>query len=247
MLCEVSPQSRSFNVQPSVISDSARYVLSKIGHDFADSSLLERALTHRSAGSGHNERLEFLGDAVIELVVTAWLFELFPQCTEGELTRLRAKIVRRESLASYARDICLGDAMHLGSGEMKSGGRHRDSILADGFEALLGALFLDAGFHECRKRLLPLIEPSLSTLVDAATTKDPKTRLQELLQGRSFALPQYEVVETFGDDHQQSFMVQCIISPLREPVIGHGSSRRRAEQDAAQRALTALEPHNTHE
>jgi ribonuclease-3 len=228
-------------VQSSAVSASARYVLSKIGHEFADQSLLVRALTHRSAGSSHNERLEFLGDAVIELVVTAWLFELFPQCTEGELTRLRAKIVRRESLANYARDISLGDAMQLGSGEMKSGGRYRDSILADGFEAIVGAMFLDAGFQVCRERLLSLIEPSLPRLVDAATTKDPKTRLQELLQGQGSALPQYEVIRTQGDDHQQSFVVQCEVSTLREPVIGNGTSRRRAEQDAAQRTLTALE------
>ena len=240
-------RSKPFNVQPSIVSASTRYVLSRICYEFTDSSLLECALTHRSAGSGHNERLEFLGDAVIELVVTAWLFELFPQCSEGELTRLRAKFVRRESLANYARDICLGEAMRLGSGEMKSGGRYRDSILADGFEALIGALFLDAGFYECRKRLIPLIEPSLHALVDAATTKDPKTRLQELLQGQGLALPHYEVVETHGDDHQQSFMVQCAVSTMREPVVGHGSSRRRAEQDAAQRALAALETNATHE
>ena len=232
---------RSRKVQPSIVSDSTRYVLSKIGHEFADESLLVRALTHRSAGSGHNERLEFLGDAVIELVVTAWLFELFPQCTEGELTRLRAKIVRRESLAGYARDIALGDAMQLGSGEMKSGGRYRDSILADGFEAVIGAMYLDAGFHVCRDRLIPLLEPSLPALVDAATTKDPKTRLQELLQGQGLPLPQYNVIHTYGDDHQQSFTVQCEVDTLREPVIGDGSSRRRAEQDAAQRALTALD------
>ncbi|MFT5449814.1 MAG: ribonuclease-3 [Gammaproteobacteria bacterium] len=222
------------------IRERARHVVAKIGHDFKDEALLVRALTHRSASSGNNERLEFLGDAVIELVVTAWLFELFPQCSEGELTRLRAKIVRRESLAGYARGLALGDALHLGSGEMKSGGRYRDSILADGFEALIGAMFLDAGFHVCRERLISLIEPGLPELVEAATTKDAKTRLQEWLQGRGLPLPRYDVVRTEGDDHQRTFTVQCEVDGMSESIVGGGSSRRRAEQDAAARALDAL-------
>lgn len=220
--------------------ERARHVVAKIGHEFQDEALLVRALTHRSASSGNNERLEFLGDAVIELVVTAWLFELFPQCNEGELTRLRAKIVRRESLAGYARGLALGDALHLGSGEMKSGGRHRDSILADGFEALIGAMFLDAGFHVCRERLISLIEPGLPKLVEAATTKDAKTRLQEWLQGRGLPLPRYDVVSTDGDDHQRTFTVQCEVDGVAEPVVGGGSSRRRAEQNAATLALDVL-------
>jgi ribonuclease-3 len=232
--------SKSLNVLSPAISEHARLVVSRIGHDFADESLLLRALTHRSAGSGNNERLEFLGDAVIELVVTAWLFGLFPRYTEGELTRLRAKIVRRESLADYARNIALGNAMHLGSGEMKSGGRHRDSLLADGFEAVIGAVFLDAGFLACRECLIALIEPGLPALVEAATTKDAKTRLQEWLQGRGLPLPSYEVVRTDGVDHRQTFTVQCEVSELQAPVAGGGSSRRRAEQEAAKRTLIEL-------
>ncbi len=216
-------------------------LLERLGYAFREPQLLTRALTHRSAAGDHNERLEFLGDAVIELVVTEWLFRTLPDRSEGELTRLRARIVRRESLADYARELALGEALRLGGGEMKSGGRHRDSILADGFEALLGALYLDGGLEECRRCLVAIVGPRLDGLAQAPTTKDPKTRLQEWLQGRGLPLPDYEVVRTEGVEHAQRFVVACRTGGLHPTVHGSGSSRRRAEQDAATRVLQSLE------
>ena len=227
-------------MQTPALTEHARRLQSCFGYVFADEALLVRALTHRSASSDHNERLEFLGDAVIELLVTDWLFALFPEHTEGELTRLRAKIVRRESLAEYARETQLGDALYLGSGELKSGGRHRDSILADGFEALIGAIYLDGGFKVCRDCLIPILEPSLPRLLRASSTKDAKTQLQEWLQSQGLPLPEYDVVKTEGVDHEQHFTVHCIANGLTDPIAGVGSSRRRAEQDAAQRTLLSL-------
>lgn len=213
----------------------------RLGYRFRDARLLHCALTHRSAAGDHNERLEFLGDAVIELVVTEWLFRALPQRSEGELTRLRAKVVRRESLAQYARELELGDVLSLGGGELKSGGRHRDSILADAFEALIGALYLDAGFDECRRILIGIVDPRLDALARATTTKDPKTLLQEWLQGRGLPLPEYRVVRTEGVDHAQHFVVACSAGRGATVVHGSGSSRRRAEQDAARRLLDALD------
>ena len=216
-----------------------RRMLDKLAYEFSDMCLLRRALTHRSASGDHNERLEFLGDAVIELVVTEWLYRSLPEHTEGELTRLRARVVRRESLAAYAREIDLGAAINLGGGELKSGGRHRDSILADGFEALMGALYLDAGLSECSRFLRELLSPRLAELAQAGDAKDPKTRLQEWLQGRGMALPAYEVLRTEGMEHAQRFIVECAVTGTR-PVTGSGSSRRRAEQEAARVMLDCL-------
>lgn len=212
-----------------------------LDHEFIDPGLLQRALTHRSAAGEHNERLEFLGDAVIELVVTEWLFRALPGRSEGDLTRLRAKVVRRESLAGLAREIDLGAAISLGGGELKSGGRHRDSILADGFEALLGALYLDAGMDPCQRFLVGLLEPRLDALARDGDSKDPKTRLQEWLQGRGMALPEYRVVRTEGAEHDRRFVISCRAGDRALEVEGGGSSRRRAEQDAAKRMLQALE------
>ena len=212
-----------------------------LGHRFRDPSLLHRALTHRSAAGDHNERLEFLGDAVIELVVTEWLFRALPGRSEGDLTRLRAKVVRRESLAGLAREIDLGDVISLGGGELKSGGRHRDSILADGFEALLGALYLDAGQEACQCFLLGLLEPRMDSLARDGDSKDPKTQLQEWLQGRGMALPEYRVMRTEGVEHERRFVVSCRAGNEALEVEGNGSSRRRAEQDAARRMVDALE------
>jgi ribonuclease-3 len=222
------------------LSAQVRRLEQRLGHDFADRDLLDRALTHRSAASAHNERLEFLGDAVIELVVTEWLFGSLPRHSEGDLTRLRARIVRRESLAEYARELALGDALTLGSGELKSGGRHRDSILADGFEALLGALYLDAGFDACKRCLLSLVESRLGTIDQWSVGKDPKTRLQEWLQGRGLPLPDYRVLRTEGAEHAREFVVECRVASLADGVQGHGSSRRRAEQAAARMMLERL-------
>ena len=223
------------------MSAASHPIESALGYRFADAGLLACALTHRSAAGAHNERLEFLGDVVIELVVTEFLFRALPAHDEGDLTRLRARIVRRESLAGYAREMALGDALSLGGGEMKSGGRHRDSILADGFEALLGALYLDAGLEECRRFLVSLLAPRLDDLVREGGEKDPKTRLQEWLQARGLALPAYRVVHTEGVEHERRFTVACRAGAEPFEVQGEGSSRRRGEQDAARRMLEALE------
>jgi len=217
-----------------------RRLLDELAYEFRDPALLRRALTHRSASGQHNERLEFLGDAVIELVVTEWLYRSLPEHSEGELTRLRARVVRRESLAGYAREIALGEVITLGSGELKSGGRHRDSMLADGFEALMGALYLDAGLSECWRFLVGLLSSRLAHLTQAGDAKDPKTRLQEWLQGRGMALPAYEVVRTEGVEHAQRFIVECAVAGSA-PVTGSGSSRRRAEQEAARVMLDCLQ------
>ena len=222
-------------------AQQARRLAQALGHDFADPTLLGRALTHRSAAGDHNERLEFLGDAVIELVITEWLFRAQPTRSEGELTRLRARIVRKESLAGLARDLGLGEALCLGSGELKSGGRHRDSILADAFEALMGALYLDAGLEVCRRCLLARVEPGFGDMAGATAGKDPKTRLQEWLQGRGLALPRYEVVATEGAEHAQRFHVECSADAISAVARGAGTNRRRAEQAAAQALLQRLE------
>jgi ribonuclease-3 len=211
-----------------------------LGHRFADPGLLETALTHRSAGRAHNERLEFLGDAVVGLLVAEALYARFPNRTEGELTRLRAEIVREASLAAMAREIGLGEHLRLGPGELKSGGWRRDSILADGFEALIGAIWLDAGIEAARAVLQPLLEPRLAALGDGRIPKDPKTALQEWLQGRALPLPDYELVEAPANDARRTFAARC---RLREPAleaVGHGSSRRAAELEAAARVLSAL-------
>lgn len=218
-----------------------RKLLDRLDYRFQDTQLLHCALTHRSAAGDHNERLEFLGDAVIELVVTEWLFRALPKHSEGELTRLRARVVRRESLAEHARALGLGDALSLGGGELKSGGRHRDSILADAFEALVGAIYLDAGFDESRRVLIAIVSPRLDALARATTTKDPKTLLQEWLQGRGLPLPHYDVVRTEGVDHAQHFVVSCSTGQGGRSRCGSGSSRRRAEQDAAKQLLEDLE------
>ncbi len=212
----------------------------KYRHRFAEPALLETALTHRSAGRAHNERLEFLGDAVVGLLVTEALYAKFPNRTEGELTRLRAELVREASLAAMAREIELGEYLRLGPGELKSGGWRRDSILADAFEALVGATWLDGGIEAARAALMPILGPRIAALGDGCIPKDPKTRLQEWLQGRALPLPEYELVEAVGNPPQQAFSARC---RLREPAleaIGHGGSRRAAELDAAARVLAAL-------
>lgn len=220
--------------------DPAKSLLERCGVQISDTQLLSQALTHRSAGRTHNERLEFLGDAVLELVVTHWLYADFPHASEGELTRLRARLVRKESLAALAREVELGPALALGDGEMKSGGRHRDSILADGFEAVLGALYLDGGLERCDSVLRRLLGPKLPNAARDALSKDPKTRLQEWLQSRAMQLPEYQVVDTHGADHAQEFVVQCRIPQRKIVEDGRGNTRRAAEQQAAGRALEQL-------
>lgn len=211
-----------------------------LAHRFADPGLLHTALTHRSAGRNNNERLEFLGDAVLGLLVAEALHARHPRATEGDLTRLRAALVREETLAAVARDLALGEALHLGPGELRSGGHRRESILADAFEAVVAAVYLDGGLEACRTAVLPLLEPRIAALGDAAATKDPKTRLQEWLQGRGFALPSYELVETVGDEHRKTFFVRCTAEAIGIACVGEGGSRRAADAHAAAQVLERI-------
>ena len=205
----------------------------RLGWQFSRPALLQRALTHRSAGAEHNERLEFLGDAVLGLLVAEALHARHPRASEGELTRLRAALVREESLAAVARDLSLGESLRLGPGELRSGGHRRESILADAFEAVVAAVYLDGGLDACRAAIMPLLEPRLAALGDAAAVKDPKTRLQEWLQGHGHALPTYALVETAGDDHRKTFFVRCAADAIGVACVGEGGSRRAAEAHAA--------------
>lgn len=204
-------------------------------------ALLDQALTHRSSGRAHNERLEFLGDAALGLVVAEEIYRRFPDADEGRLSRLRASLVNREALAQIAQDIELGEWMQLGDGEMKSGGWRRVSILANALEGLFGAVYLDGGLERCRQLILKLYADRLATASPDEVRKDPKTRLQEFLQSRQQAIPQYQTVAVLGEPHCQVFRVECRIKSLGDPVVGEGDSRRRAEQAAAQRALDILD------
>ncbi len=213
----------------------------RIGHAFGDPDLLRRALTHRSAGSKNNERLEFLGDSLVNLIVAEALFARWPHSDEGELTRARAALVREASLASIARVLELGDRLELGPGELKSGGFRRDSILADALEAVVGAIYLDAGFDACRDRVLPWFEPLIAALPVGKTAKDAKTRLQEWLQARQQPLPDYQLVAAEGEDHDKTFHVLCVMPQAGIETEGSGTSRRQAEQAAAEAALLRLD------
>ena len=205
------------------------------------------ALTHRSFAGRNNERLEFLGDAILNFVAGEALFERFPQAREGQLSRLRARLVKGETLAVLARGFELGEYLRLGSGELKSGGFRRESILADALEALIGAIYLDAGMDVARARVLDWLTNELDGLTLVDTNKDPKTRLQEFLQSRGSELPCYEVVDIQGEPHCRTFFVQCAVDLLKEKTQGHGASRRIAEQVAAAAALVALGVENGHE
>lgn len=219
---------------------SAAVLAKKLGHDFSDKTLFLTALTHRSFSATHNERLEFLGDGVLNFAIAAALFERFPELPEGDLSRLRANLVRQETLHQLALSLDLGKLLRLGEGEMKSGGSQRPSILADALEALFGAVYLDAGFEKVRAVIGALYASLLDDLKPGQAQKDAKTRLQEWLQGRKKALPRYQLLSASGAAHEQRFEVSCEIDipPLR--TIGHGSSRRIAEQVAADNALKAL-------
>lgn len=212
----------------------------RLAYHFADAELRERALTHRSVGAGNNERLEFFGDALVNLIVAELLFDEFPKAAEGELTRLRARLVSEPALAAIARELELGDALHLGPGELKSGGFRRDSILADAFEALVAAVYLDGGWSACREVVRKLVAPRLAEAA-AMDDKDAKTRLQEWLQSRGEPLPSYELVATTGADHARIFDVECRIESRDLRAEGRGSSRRAAEQAAATAVLAQLQ------
>ena len=211
-----------------------------LGHRFADVDLVTAALTHRSARGSHNERLEFLGDAVLSLGVAELLFREFGAAAEGDLSRYRAALVSGESLADVAESLGLGEHLRLGPGELKSGGFRRRSILADALEALIGAVYLDAGFDAARALVERLVRPRLDALPASLALKDAKTRLQEWLQGRGLPLPRYAVLDVRGEPHDQVFTVRCEIDSLAGPFEGRGPSRRRAEQEAAEAVLARL-------
>ncbi|WP_070988201.1 ribonuclease III [Halofilum ochraceum] len=215
-----------------------------LGHDFSEPDLLREALTHRSAGAANNERLEFLGDALLNSIIAIELYRLRPASPEGELSRLRAALVRGETLAGIAREMGLGEALVMGEGERKSGGHRRASILADAFEALVGAMFLDSDFETVRARVLALFASRLTDLPNADELKDPKTRLQEYLQSRRYSPPAYEVIEVTGADHAQQFTVRCRIEALDCERQATARSRRKAEQQAALTCLEALAQHH---
>jgi ribonuclease-3 len=212
----------------------------RLGHDFARRELLERALTHRSFGASHNERLEFLGDALLSFEIAAELCRRFPDLREGDLSRLRASLVRRESLAAIARELGIGAALKLGSGEAASGGRERDSLLADTLEAVLAAIHLDAGHEASHAAVLRWFGPRLAALDPCASHKDAKTELQEYLQARREALPRYEVTSMTDTAQETECRVSCSVPGLAEPVLATGRNRRSAEQQAAREALALL-------
>lgn len=207
-----------------------------IGHGFRDPELLRRALTHRSFGALHNERLEFLGDSVLNCVVALELYHRFPKLTEGELSRLRASIVNQQSLYGAAQRFGFSERIRLGEGEIRSGGFQRPSILADAVEAAIGAAFLDGGFEAAANVVRTLFSEPIETAHPKSVGKDPKTQLQEYLQSRRLGLPQYGIVATRGRADRHVFEVECVIPELSIRTIGEGSSRRSAEQDAARRA-----------
>ncbi len=214
---------------------------SNLGHSFAQAPLLQQALTHRSHSTPHNERIEFLGDSVLNCCVAHELYLRFGELKEGELSRLRANLVRQEALADLAQTLELGSYLRLGEGELKSGGFRRPSILADALEALIGAVFLDGGFAAAQGVIRGLYASLLDRLDPRTEGKDSKTLLQERLQARRIALPQYAVVATQGAAHSQVFQVECQIPLLAICTVGFGASRRIAEQEAARLALAQLE------
>jgi ribonuclease-3 len=219
----------------------ARWVQERLGYSPRELALFRAALTHRSAVGPNNERLEFLGDAVLNLVIAHHLYRGFPQCAEGDLSRLRARLVSREPLAEVALQLGLGEMLQLGSGELVSGGFRRQSILADALEALCGAIYLDGGLEAVEAVITQLFAARIAALPEPEALKDAKTRLQEYLQSRSMTLPRYLILGVEGEDHAQTFEVSCEVAALGRQVRGRGSSRRRAEQQAAERMLEQLQ------
>jgi ribonuclease III len=220
--------------------DKLRHLQKALGYRFSDRALLELALSHRSVGGRNNERLEFLGDSVVNHIVAEELYRRFPEAREGQMSRMRASLVKGETLAQLATELGMGECLALGPGERKSGGYRRTSILADAFEAVAGAMLIDSDFEQCRHCLAALFASRLEALSPGRNDKDAKTRLQEYLQARQSPLPDYQLVDVSGEDHLQHFHVKCRLSRPQLTVDGRGSSRRRAEQAAASAALEAL-------
>jgi len=217
-------------------------LLKQINYQFKDEGLLKQALTHRSASKKHNERLEFLGDAVLGLVIAQRVYEKFPDLPEGKLTRMRSNLVKGETLAKVARELSLGELIKLGPGELKSGGHRRDSILADAVEAIIGAIYLDSGFDDAAATIHTLFAERILKLDPKVQIKDNKTQLQEYLQSRQFDLPDYKVTNISGKDHAQTFTVKCDVPSLNLQQVGVGRSRRIAEQEAAKLVLEKIKP-----
>jgi len=212
----------------------------KLGYQFKDESLLAMAITHRSFSANNNERIEFLGDSLLNMIIAEALYKRFPNLREGELSRIRALLVSGKTLAELANEFNLGVFLRLGAGEKNTGGHRRNSTLADAVEALIGAIYLESGFEVCRERVLSWFEPRIAVLNPESSHKDAKTRLQEFLQARKLPLPDYQLLDTEGADHQQTFIVSCSVSLLKSTISASGSSRRKAEQAAAEKVLIAL-------
>jgi len=222
------------------VDRAGQWLADALGYRFSDAGLLRLALTHRSANGPSNERLEFLGDAVLDFVISEVVYEALPDAPEGDLSRLRSSLVRDDTLAALANGLGLGAHLELGSGEKKSGGHRRDSILADALEAIFGAAYLDGGIDAAAALIRAAYGDWLSDFPDAADLRDPKTRLQEWLQARARGLPEYELVSVSGEPHRQSFEVRCIVDGGAGDTSGSGRSRRAAEQQAARRMLELL-------
>ncbi len=223
-------------------NEQQRRLLSKaLGYEMNNQELLEQALTHRSASAKHYERLEFLGDSLLSMFIAEALYLQFPNVQEGDLSRMRATLVCGPMLAEIALEFNLGNFLQLGPGELKSGGFRRESILSDAVEALIGAIYLDSDIEQCRQIVLAWYQTRLNDIEPGVSQKDPKTQLQEILQARQQPVPDYQVVELTGKSHNQRFTVSCSLTLLNEAMIGTGTSRRKAEQDAAAKALQALD------
>lgn len=212
----------------------------QLGYIFNNTELLTEALTHRSVSNRNYERLEYLGDSIVNFIIAEDLFQQFPNAFEGQLSRMRATLVKKETLASIARDLDISDFLILGSGELKSGGFRRDSILADAVESLVAAIYLDSDLDRCRETVLQWFGRRLKSITPEVSNKDPKTRLQEYTQARKYTMPEYTLLKTEGEAHNQLFFVSCTISSLSKTTEGSGRSRRRAEQDAAEILLKEL-------
>lgn len=224
-------------MNPIVINQLQR----KLGYQFRRQELLRQALTHRSASNKHNERLEFLGDSILSFVIASTLYQRFPRSDEGDMSRMRATLVRGYTLAQIAREFGLGECLRLGPGELKSGGYRRESILADTVEAIIGSIFLDSDIHNTGRIILNWYQTRLDEICPGDKQKDAKTRLQEYLQARHLPLPCYRLAEVHGESHEQEFTIHCQISGLAQTTVGRGSNRRKAEQIAARQVLKLLE------
>ncbi len=220
--------------------DEYEQIYSRVHYRFTDKKKIKKALTHRSRSAANYERLEFLGDSILGFIIAEWLYYRFPELTEGKLSRMRAAIVRKDTLAQVARSLELGQVLILGEGERKSGGHERNSILADVLEAIIGAIFLDGGLSPCQDFVLDVFGPDLEKLRPDTAYKDAKSRLQEYLQKHGLPVPQYLIVNVSGEPHCQTFEVECRIEGVQQTFAATGTSRRIAEQSAAEKAMYAL-------